>query len=139
MAENKMTNLAETKSKLAMGCQQHIPGRWWWTWRRRRTAGRYCVTELQYVDRQNTAGEVGHTLGGEVGLAAAVDCKQSRKGPRQLEDHQTPRLKCQTCNQLSTTLCNRQVVVDLELTGLMDAGNQQAVGLYNPNFDRQQC
>ena len=48
-----------------------------------------------------------------------------------LRSYQTPQLTCQTCMQRSSTLCNREVVVDLVVTGLMDTGNQQAVGLYS--------
>ena len=51
--------------------------------------------------------------------------------------YQTPQLTCQSCIQLSSTLCKWEVVVDVEVTGLKATGNQQAFTVQDHN--RQQC
>ena len=56
-----------------------------------------------------------------------------------MTSYQTPQLTCQSCIQLSSTLCKWEVVLNMEVKDLMDTGNQQAVGPYSQNHNGQQC
>ena len=59
------------------------------------------------------------------------------KDSNNMRSYQTPQLTCQSCIQLSSTLCNWEVVVDVEVTGLKATGIQQAFTVQDQN--RQQC